>query len=206
MEFAQLRTKPSYPNGAKKISGNYFGAAQKTKRRSIERRSYPLKDEVASSHRLDARIETRHATRGGILVDHAASTSALDVRLSRAQGGKCRLLVAGGDRLLDLLDRAAHSAAAGAVHGRASLGLTGALLGRLVSSQSSPFLGRARLYEPQRGGSTPTKRPILAVFPVAGALLGEGGHAFALVFGRAQPVKQPPLKGQAGRSVVSNAS
>jgi hypothetical protein len=31
MEFAQLRTKPSYPNGAKKISGNYFGAAQKNK-------------------------------------------------------------------------------------------------------------------------------------------------------------------------------
>jgi hypothetical protein len=31
MEFAQLRTKPSYPNDAKKISGNFFGVSQKTK-------------------------------------------------------------------------------------------------------------------------------------------------------------------------------
>jgi hypothetical protein len=129
MEFAQLRTKPSYPNDAKKISGNIFGAPQKQKRRSVERRSYPLKDEVASSHRLDARIETRHATRGGVLGDHAAGASALDVGLSCAQRGEGRLLVAGGDRFLDLLDRAAQPAAAGAVHSRAPLGLTGALLG-----------------------------------------------------------------------------
>jgi len=39
MEFAQLPTKLSYLNDAKKISGIFFGASQKTKRRSIERRS-----------------------------------------------------------------------------------------------------------------------------------------------------------------------
>jgi hypothetical protein len=31
MEFAQLRTKPSYPNDAKKFSGNFFGRVAKNK-------------------------------------------------------------------------------------------------------------------------------------------------------------------------------
>jgi hypothetical protein len=36
MEFAQLPTKPSYPNDAKKNLRNFFGASQKkTKRRSM---------------------------------------------------------------------------------------------------------------------------------------------------------------------------
>ena len=65
------------------------------------------------------------------------------------------LLVAGLDRVLDLLDRAAHAAAAHRIRGGAALGLAGALLGRLVISHSILFLGRRRLYEATGSRSTP---------------------------------------------------
>src|SRR5262249_20974420 len=91
-------------------------------------------DALASRHRLDARGKTRHATRGGILGDDALGCAALDLRLSRAQRRGGGLLVARLDRLLDLLDRGAHAAAARVVRRRAALGLARALLGEFVTS------------------------------------------------------------------------
>src|SRR5262249_44470244 len=120
----------------KKFSEIFSVRREKTKT-PLDRAAFILSEgEVASSHRFDARVETRHAPRRGVLGDDVAGSSSLDLRLGSAQGGGRRLLVAGRDRFLDLLDRAAHPAAACAVHRRAPLGLTGALLGRLVISHS----------------------------------------------------------------------
>src|SRR5947208_6764981 len=86
-----------------------------------------------------------------------AGCSALDLGLCRAQGGECRLLVAGGDRFLDLLDRAAHPAAAGAVRDRAPYGLTRALLGRLVTSHSILVPRKGALIRTAAGWVNPAK-------------------------------------------------
>src|SRR5215203_4774544 len=107
-----------------------------------------------SGHRLDACAEARHATRGGVL-DRAA----LDLRLRCAQCSLRCLLVAGGDRLLDLLDRAAHAAAACRIHGSAGLCLAGALLGRLMISHLVLVTRRARLYGPHGDRSSAPKPP-----------------------------------------------
>ncbi len=136
---------------------SFFAIAQKEKRRSLERRSHRLKENARSAHCLDAGIQTRHAARGGIGCDDARGAAALDLGLRGAQGRLRALLVAGGNRLFDLLDRAAHAAAAGSVHGSAALGLAGALLRRFMIGHSVLVLGRARLYEPHGGGSTPPK-------------------------------------------------
>src|SRR5262249_41614173 len=105
---------------------------RKRKRRSLERRSSLLHEaRRRSGHRLDARVEARHTARCGVGSDDAGGGATLDLGLGRAEGGDGRLLVAGGDRLLDLLDRAAHAAAAGGICGGALHRLAGALLGRL---------------------------------------------------------------------------
>src|SRR5262249_34875829 len=143
----------------KKFSKIFWSRREKTKT-PLDGAAFILsEDEVASSHRLDARIETRHAACRGVLRDDAADGAALDLRLSRTQGGHGRLLVAGGDRFLDLLDRAAHPAAADAVHGRAPLGLTGALLGRLVTSHSILVPRKGALIRTAVGRVNPAKRP-----------------------------------------------
>jgi len=66
--------------------------------------------------------------------DVVVNTAALDLGLRRLERCHRRLLVSRLDRFLDLLDRAAHTAAARSIRGRAALGLAGALLGRLVIS------------------------------------------------------------------------
>src|SRR6266508_6276130 len=117
----------------KKILGKIFDAtSRKRKRRSLQRRSHllmlirrPLR------HRLDARGEARHATRGGVLGHDVLGSTALDLRLRGAQSIRGGLLVSRLDRFLDLLDRATDAAAARGVHGGAALRLACALLGRL---------------------------------------------------------------------------
>ena len=63
MQFAQLPTKLSCPNDAKKIFRDFFRASQKTKRRSIERRSYHLKEKLRQAIALmrALRRDTRRA-------------------------------------------------------------------------------------------------------------------------------------------------
>src|SRR6185295_10708969 len=78
-------------------------------------------------HRLDGVREAAFLARGGVLVQHALAGDAVDdaLRLGQRRGGG--FLVAGGDRLLDVLDRAARGGAQAGVAGAAQYRLVGAL-------------------------------------------------------------------------------
>ena len=135
MSFAQLATKRSSSEALEIIFGR--NSSVRTKENAarwsgVHNRLKAVQSPQAIALMRAARRDTRRAA--AFLVDDVLGRAALDLRLRGAQRGRGGLLVAGLDRLLDLLDRAAHAAAARGVHGGAALGLAGALLGRLVTS------------------------------------------------------------------------
>ena len=144
------------PNGQKNFRRFFDAVPQKRKRRSWR-----------SGVHLQCRAELPHAIALMRALSRDTRRAAAFLATTRASAPRwisgCAALSASTafflsprlDRLLDLLDRAAHAAAARRVRGGAALGLAGALLGRLVISHSILFLGSRRLYEATGGRSTP---------------------------------------------------
>src|SRR5918994_690528 len=144
--------------------------------------------------------QTRDPARGGVQLEHTLADAAANLGLGDAQSALGGLVIATGQRLLNLFDVCANPAGPRTVD-RGPLGcLTDALLGRTMMRHrgpSTPGASRDATGDARGPGpaTTPRRRPTTgsAMAESRGSLLDEGLHAFPAVIGRESRVEQASL-------------